>query len=41
MPAKKIGRALRDVVTYRVWADLKRGWRITMPNLEQDRSAAT
>ena len=35
VPAKKISRALRDVVTYRVWADLKRGWRITMPNLEQ------
>jgi ATP-dependent helicase YprA (DUF1998 family)/very-short-patch-repair endonuclease len=35
MPSKKIARALRDVVTYRVWADLKRGWRITMPNLEQ------
>ncbi|MBF9317689.1 DEAD/DEAH box helicase [Mycobacteroides chelonae] len=35
IPRKKIGRALRDVVTYRLWADLKRGWRITMPNLEQ------
>lgn len=35
MPRKRITRALRDVVTYRVWADLKRGWRITMPNLEQ------
>ena len=35
VPRKKISRALRDVVTYRVWADLKRGWRITMPNLEQ------
>ena len=23
------------VVAYRVWADLRRGWRITMPNLEQ------
>ena len=34
-PRKKIARALRDVVTYRLWADLKRGWRITMPNLEQ------
>ncbi|CQD08042.1 DEAD/DEAH box helicase [Mycolicibacterium conceptionense] len=35
IPRKKINRALRDVVTYRLWADLKRGWRITMPNLEQ------
>ncbi|ORV66621.1 DEAD/DEAH box helicase [Mycobacterium gastri] len=35
IPRKKIARALRDVVTYRLWADLKRGWRITMPNLEQ------
>jgi hypothetical protein len=35
VPRRKITRALRDVVTYRLWADLKRGWRITMPNLEQ------
>lgn len=35
VPRRKIGRALRDVVAYRLWADLKRGWRITMPNLEQ------
>lgn len=28
-------RALRNVVEYRVYADLKRGFRITMPNLEQ------
>lgn len=35
VPRKKIARALRDVVTFRLWADLKRGWRITMPNLEQ------
>ncbi|ODR08035.1 DEAD/DEAH box helicase [Mycolicibacillus koreensis] len=35
VPRKKIARALRDVVSYRLWADLKRGWRITMPNLEQ------
>lgn len=32
---KKVGSALRDSVAYRLWADLKRGWRITMPNLEQ------
>ncbi len=35
VPRRKIARALRDVVAYRLWADLKRGWRITMPNLEQ------
>ncbi len=28
-------RALRDVVEYRLYTDLQRGWRITMPNLEQ------
>lgn len=33
--AKRIKSTLRDVLSYRVWADLKRGWRITMPNLEQ------
>ena len=32
---KKIDKALRESVAYRVWADLRRGWRITMPNLEQ------
>jgi len=31
----KVTRALRESVAYRVWADLRRGWRITMPNLEQ------
>ncbi|EHB48617.1 DEAD/DEAH box helicase domain protein [Mycolicibacterium rhodesiae JS60] len=35
VPRRKISRALRDVVAYRLWADLTRGWRITMPNLEQ------
>ncbi|UAK32349.1 DEAD/DEAH box helicase [Nocardia asteroides] len=35
IPRTRITRALRDAVTYRLWADLKRGWRITMPNLEQ------
>jgi hypothetical protein len=35
VPRKKITRALRDVVTYRVWSDISRGVRITMPNLEQ------
>jgi superfamily II DNA/RNA helicase len=28
-------RALRRVVEYRLYTDLKRGWRVTMPNLEQ------
>ncbi|GIG29039.1 DEAD/DEAH box helicase [Cellulomonas marina] len=28
-------RALRAVIEYRIYADLQRGWRITMPNLEQ------
>ncbi len=27
--------ALRHVVEYRLYSDLKRGWRVTMPNLEQ------
>ncbi len=27
--------ALRQVVEYRLYVDLKRGWRVTMPNLEQ------
>ncbi len=31
----KVIKALRESVAYRVWADLRRGWRITMPNLEQ------
>ena len=30
-----VERALRAVVEYRVYADLKRGWRVTMPNMEQ------
>jgi len=28
-------QALRDVVGYRVYRDLRRGWRVTTPNLEQ------
>ncbi len=28
-------RALRDVLGYRVYRDLERGWRVTAPNLEQ------
>ncbi len=27
--------ALRSVIEYRLYTDLKRGWRVTMPNLEQ------
>lgn len=30
-----IDKALRDVLAYRVYHDLRRGWRITAPNLEQ------
>ncbi len=32
---KETERALRDVLGYRLYRDLKRGWRITSPNLEQ------
>ena len=28
-------RALRDVLAYRLYRDLQRGWRLTQPNLEQ------
>ena len=28
-------RALRDVLGYRIYRDLERGWRVTSPNLEQ------
>ncbi len=28
-------RALRNVVEYRLYTDLQRGWRVTLPNLEQ------
>ncbi|MFG3199811.1 protein kinase [Streptomyces sp. NPDC048208] len=28
-------KAFRDVIGYRLYRDLERGWRITMPNLEQ------
>ncbi|HEV2362380.1 MAG TPA: DEAD/DEAH box helicase, partial [Acidimicrobiales bacterium] len=33
--AQMVDKALRGVVEYRLYADLKRGWRVTMPNLEQ------
>jgi ATP-dependent helicase YprA (DUF1998 family) len=32
---EEIWRALREVVNYRLYLDLERGWRVTMPNLEQ------
>lgn len=32
---RKAWQALRSVVGYRLYLDLERGWRITMPNLEQ------
>jgi hypothetical protein len=31
----KVENALRDVVGYRVYRDLRRGWRVNSPNLEQ------
>ena len=33
--ARTIQATLRDVVAYRLLADLERGWRVNMPNLEQ------
>jgi superfamily II DNA/RNA helicase/very-short-patch-repair endonuclease len=35
LAAPKALRALREAVAYRVYTDLSRGWRITMPNLEE------
>jgi len=32
---QETNRALRDVLGYRLYYDLRRGWRITLPNLEQ------
>ncbi len=32
---KETERALRDLLGYRLYSDLRRGWRITSPNLEQ------
>ncbi|WP_278314780.1 DEAD/DEAH box helicase [Lolliginicoccus levis] len=32
---KSTEKALRNVIEYRLYTDLQRGWRITMPNLEQ------
>jgi hypothetical protein len=33
--AAAAARTLRDVIAFRLYLDLERGWRITMPNLEQ------
>ncbi|MGW1196373.1 protein kinase domain-containing protein [Streptomyces sp. NPDC002536] len=33
--ARNASRTFRDVVAFRLYLDLERGWRITMPNLEQ------
>jgi very-short-patch-repair endonuclease len=33
--AKETQKALRDVLGYRLYRDQRRGWRITLPNLEQ------
>ena len=32
---QKIAAALRDAIGYRLYLDLRRGWRVTAPNLEQ------
>lgn len=32
---KSTDTALREVLAYRIYNDLKRGWRVTLPNLEQ------
>ncbi|GAA1856045.1 DEAD/DEAH box helicase [Actinomadura bangladeshensis] len=32
---ENVRRALRQVLSYRLYGDLERGWRVTMPNLEQ------
>jgi very-short-patch-repair endonuclease len=33
--ARETDRALREVLAYRIYHDLRRGWRVTSPNLEQ------
>ncbi len=32
---EETNKALRDVIGYRVYIDMQRGWRVTLPNLEQ------
>lgn len=34
-PRERTDKALRDVLGYRLFLDLRRGWRVTAPNLEQ------
>ena len=34
-PKDEIDRALREVLAYRLYVDLRAGWRVTAPNLEQ------
>ena len=33
--AAAAAKTLRDVISFRLYVDLERGWRVTMPNLEQ------
>ncbi|EHY91209.1 helicase family protein with metal-binding cysteine cluster [Saccharomonospora azurea NA-128] len=33
--ARNAAKTLRDVIAFRLYLDLQRGWRVTMPNLEQ------
>ncbi|MEV5407537.1 protein kinase [Thermopolyspora sp. NPDC052614] len=33
--ARNAAKTLRDVIAFRLYLDLERGWRVTMPNLEQ------
>ncbi|RLV09841.1 DEAD/DEAH box helicase [Streptomyces griseocarneus] len=33
--ARNAAKSLRDVIAFRLYLDLERGWRVTMPNLEQ------
>lgn len=35
MLARAAAKTVRDVIAFRLYLDLERGWRITMPNLEQ------
>ena len=32
---RSVQRALTELIEYRIYADLRRGWRVTQPNLEQ------
>ncbi|MCE0540440.1 protein kinase [Kineosporia rhizophila] len=35
MVAKAAAKTVKDVIAFRLYLDLERGWRVTMPNLEQ------